>query len=383
MTGPLKAYQDLIDQGVIDPDPAQADAIAQLDHLAHRLQGYDPADRGGWLRKAPPRPRGLYLWGNVGVGKSLLMDLFFETAPITAKRRVHFHAFMQEMHGFIADWRGMDDRARRRHPARDKGASLDDPIPHAAHSVFAEAHLLCFDEFQVTDITDAMLLGRLFTELFARGAVVVSTSNRVPGDLYKDGINRELFLPFIDLLTRQVDVLELKGAKDYRLDRLRETSVYFTPLNRQADADMDALWATLTAKAPAARAEIKSGSRRVVVPEAARGCARGEFEHWCGQPLGPKDYLLLAGSYPVVFIDAIPVMGPHNRDKAKRFVTLVDALYEARCTLICSAEARPDDLYPDGDGSFEFQRTISRLHEMQSVAYLEANHQGVSLERAA
>ncbi len=377
MIPPLKAYQALVRAGTITPDPAQEEAARALETLVRGLLRYQPGKWGGFFRKAVTAPKGLYLWGGVGVGKSLLMDLFFETAPVQAKRRVHFHAFMQETHHFIAKWRAMDDTARRRHPARARTADLDDPIPHAAKAVFEKAHLLCFDEFQVTDITDAMLLGRLFEALFERGAVVVATSNRHPDELYKNGLNRQLFLPFIGLLKEKLDVLELVGAKDYRLDRLQNEAVYFSPLGETADSAMNDAWRGLTAGAVAESQTLPVGSRELTIPCAARGVARGRFAHWCSEAFGPGDYLELAAAYPTVFVDHIPTLGPENRNEAKRFVTLIDALYEARCKLICSAEALPEQLYPAGDGAFEFERTASRLNEMQSKDYLQLPHEGI------
>lgn len=377
MTPPLAAYQALIANGTLDPDPAQEQAAIALERLSRTLRGYRPDQPAGWFRKAVPAPNGLYLWGGVGVGKSLLMDLFFETVPIKNKRRVHFHAFMQEVHHFVAQWRAMDEAGRKAHPARAKDAALDDPIPHAAKAVFAEAHLLCFDEFQVTDITDAMILGRFFEQLFSRGAVVVATSNREPGELYKDGLNRPLFVPFIDLLESKLTVMELAGSKDYRMERLENEAVYFTPLGAKTDTAMNEAWRGLTAGAPAGQAHLTAGSRKLVIPCAARGVGRGSFAHWCGQPYGPGDYLRIAAAFPILFIDNIPLLSPENRNEAKRFVTLIDALYEARCTLICSAAAAPDALYPHGHGAFEFQRTASRLFEMQSKNYLKLSHQGM------
>ncbi|WP_370336050.1 cell division protein ZapE [Parvularcula marina] len=381
MPSPLSAYDAMVRDGTLQPDPAQRAGAEALDRLAKSLKRYDPAAKG-LFRKTPKPPKGLYLWGGVGAGKSLLMDLFFEKAPVRAKLRVHFHAFMQRTHRFIRDWRAMDEKTRRSHPSRMKGASLDDPIPHAANHVFAEAHLLCFDEFQVSDITDAMLLGRLFGTLFELGAVVVATSNRHPDDLYKDGLNRQLFLPAIALLKERLEVMEISAARDYRLGHLEGDRVYFSPLGKDATAMMDELFARMTARGEIAPMEIDVGRRSLHVPCASRGVARGPFKHWCSEKFGPGDYLTLASEFPVVFIDNIPLLGPENRNEAKRFVTFIDALYEARAMLICSAAAEPDGLYPSGDGAFEFQRTASRLHEMRSRDYLSQEHEGVS-EQAA
>jgi cell division protein ZapE len=373
MSQTLPGYARLIATGRIERDPAQAAAAERLARLAAALADYSPGRRS-LFRRAPTPPRGVYLWGGVGVGKSLLMDLFFEDAPIEAKRRVHFHAFMQEIHEFIGQWRKLSEQQKRDHPDRLRAAELDDPIPHAAHAVFRRAHLLCFDELQVTDAADAMILGRLFEHLFELGTVIATTSNRHPDDLYKDGLNRRLFLPAIALLKDRLDVVELVGAKDYRLDRLQREAVYFTPLDAAAEAAMDRAFAGMTAEGTPAPAELEVGSRRVAIPCAARGVARGSFDHWCRTPFGPRDYLLLANSYPVLLVDRIPRLGPDDRNEARRFVTLVDALYESRVKLVCSAAAPPNELYERGDGSFEFARTASRLFEMQSTEYLALAH---------
>lgn len=381
MSFPLNVYDRMVRTGTLVSDPAQRQAAEALDKLAHTLNRYQPGKRGLFRRTMAP-PMGLYLWGGVGAGKSLLMDIFYETITIQRKRRVHFHAFMQETHRFIAAWRGMNDRTRRAHPARYNGASLDDPIPHAAKAIFDASWLLCFDEFQVTDITDAMLLGRLFEHLFEMGAVIVATSNRHPDDLYKDGLNRQLFLPSIELLKTRIHVHEVKSQKDYRLDQLEGEQVYFTPLGQEATASLNKIFTRMAAGAQPYREEIDVGNRLIVVPYAARDLARGHFTHWSSDAFGPGDYLTVASRFPVVFIDDIPQLGPENRNEAKRFVTFIDALYEANCMLICSAAADPDALYPAGDGVFEFARTASRLHEMRSHDYLCREHIGTH-EQAA
>ncbi|MGV6820765.1 MAG: cell division protein ZapE [Parvularcula sp.] len=373
MTTPLSAYLHLVKTGTLTHDTAQEEAAVALAALAARLQKRAAAHKG-WFRRTTEPPKGLYLWGGVGVGKSLLMDLFIQYTPAIKKRRVHFHAFMQEVHAFIADWRAMDDSIRKKHPARAKGASLDDPIPHAAEMVFQSAHLLCFDEFQVTDIADAMLLGRLFAELFDHGAIVVATSNRHTDDLYKDGINRALFLPFIDLIKDKMTVRHLTGAKDYRQDRLTSEPVYFFPVTSTSDTALAESWEKMTAGAPAAPEDLHIHGRTLRIPIVARECARGSFDFWCGSALGPADYLAVANRYSTIFIEHIPTLTPENRNEAARFVTLVDALYEAHCTLVCSADAAPEALYPAGSGAFEFERTASRLAEMQSQDYLQKPH---------
>ena len=365
----LQAYQDKIDAGQIEPDAAQAKIASLMDTLEDELE-----NRGGkgWFSK--PRPvKGLYIWGGVGRGKSMLMDLFFNTVDIENKRRVHFHDFMQETHTFINKWKKMDSSERRKTGWAVKGGD-DDPIPPAAKKIAAEAELLCFDEFQVTDIADAMLLGRLFEKLLDRHVVMVATSNRVPDDLYKDGINRQLFLPFIDLLKKTHVVHEIKSERDYRLERLTAAPVYYTPLGPASDQAMNDAWDRLTDQAPANPATLHVHGREITIPAATNDVARISFDGFCNQPLGAADYLSLASHYSTVLIDNVPVLGPQNRNAARRFVTLIDALYEARVKLLMSAEAEPDQLYVEGDGAFEFERTSSRLFEMRSADYLAAEH---------
>jgi cell division protein ZapE len=371
---PLSRYRALVEAGTLEPDDAQAEAAAALDAVAERLEDYEPP-RLALLRQADPPP-GLYLWGGVGTGKSLLMDLFFDTAPVPKeeRRRVHFHAFCQEAHRFIANWRKLSDRERKRHPARARRAPIDDPLPHAAKALFQRARLLCFDEFQVTDVADAMILSRLFEGLWERGAVIVATSNRPPEDLYKDGLNRPLFLPFIDALKERCTVHRLDAGRDYRLHRLEREAVYHAPLGPEAKEAMDRAFTDLTAGTQAAPATLEVAGRTLVIPQAARGVARASFEDLCAKALGPADYLEIARTFQTVLLDRVPVMGPENRNEAKRFVTLIDALYEHRCKLVVSAEAPPSALYPSGDGSFEFARTASRLEEMQSRDYLALEH---------
>ena len=344
-------YSERLAAGQLAPDPAQAEAVNLLDALASALS----ASRG-WFSAGKP-PRGLYLWGAVGRGKSMLMDLFFEALTVKDKRRVHFHDFMLDTHAFIFDWRK---------------TGSGDPIAPAAKRIADSARVLCFDEFHVTQIADAMIISRLFEQLFERGVTVVATSNRKPADLYTNGINRELFLPFIRRLEQEVDVLELKAARDYRLERLTAAPVYYTPLGSGSDAAMDAAFARLTAGAAPHAETLDVAGRKLHVPRQAMGVARFTFDELCKQPLGAADYLTLARHYPTVLVDRVPRMGNDQRTWAARFVTLIDALYESKTKLLMSADAPPDDLYISGDGAFEFQRTASRLHEMRSADYLAA-----------
>lgn len=366
MAGIETSYQARIASGALSHDPAQAEAVAALDDLAHRL-----SQRGGGFFSKPKPVRGLYMWGGVGRGKSMLMDMFFAEAAVEQKRRVHFHAFMVGVHDTLADWRAMDEAARRKSPWRVKGAG-DDPIAPAAKKIASEAELLCFDEFQVTQIADAMILSRLFEALFEHGVTVVATSNRHPDALYKNGINRELFTPFIDLLKARCDVHELASERDYRLERLTEAPVWHAPLGAPATTAMDRAWERLTLGADAQACELTVKGRKLQVSREAAGVARFTFEELCARPLGASDYLMIAATFHTIMLEGVPILTPEKRNEAARFVSLIDALYESKTKLVVSAEAEPDALYPSGDGSFEFQRTASRLHEMRSDDYIAA-----------
>ena len=346
-------YRAALAGGELRPDPAQERAVAKLSALAKAL-----TVKPGWFRKPVP-VRGLYIWGDVGRGKTLLMDFFFEEARVEKKRRAHFNSFMVDVHARI-------------HAERQK-AGHDDPIPPVARALAAEARLLCFDEFQVTDVADAMILGRLFDRLFAEGVTIVATSNTPPDRLYEGGLNRQLFLPFIEEIKQRLEVVELNGPTDYRLQRLAGVRVYITPLGPDADAAMDAVWVKLTdgKSKPAALTVL---GRKVEVPQAGRGAARFAFEQLCDRPLAAADYLAVAQAFHTLLIDHIPVMTDNMHNVARRFTLLVDTLYDEGVKLICSAAAPPDALFTTGINSDAFRRTVSRLAEMQSEDYLKRGH---------
>jgi cell division protein ZapE len=363
------AYRERLQSGALKADPAQEAGVRALVRLEGQLNALGEPGFGFSLFRAKPAPiRGVYLWGPVGRGKSMLMDLFFETAPIDKKRRVHFQAFMGEVHGLIGQWRKGDASARRERFGQSKG---DDPVPPVAALIAEGARLLCFDEFQVTDIADAMILGRLFEALFERGVILVSTSNRPPEDLYKDGLNRQLFLPFIELLKTRLEVVTVGGAVDYRLDRLRAAQVYFAPMDAAAEDGFETLWRDMLDGAEETGATLEVLGRKLRLPHAAGGLLRASFASLCATALGAQDYLAIAAHFHTVFLEAIPILGPDRRNEARRLVDLIDALYEAHARLVVLAAAEPDALYPAGDGAFEFERTASRLHEMRSAAWLE------------
>lgn len=370
MTLPLAiAYRERLRSDALKPDPAQENAVRALSRLEGELNALaEPSFSFSMFRPKPAPIRGVYLWGPVGRGKSMLMDLFFDSAPIERKRRVHFQAFMAEVHGLIGEWRKGDSATRRDRFGHAKG---DDPVPPVAAHIAGQARLLCFDELQVTDIADAMILGRLFEALFERGVVLVATSNRPPDDLYKDGLNRQLFMPFIALIKTRLEIVTVGGAVDYRLDRLRAARVYFAPMNAEAEAGFEALWDDMLGGAEETGATLEVLGRKLRLPHAAGGLLRASFASLCATALGPQDYLAVAGHFHTVFLEAIPILSADRRNEARRLVDLIDALYEADARLVVLAAAEPDSLYPTGDGAFEFERTASRLHEMRSAAWLE------------
>jgi cell division protein ZapE len=351
------AYDIRVDEGVLSPDPAQAEVLLALERLERDL-----ARRGLFGR--PPEVKGIYLYGPPGRGKSMLMDLFYSATPEPRKKRAHFHAFMARIHDLVRQWREGDSKSRKTVFGTHKG---DDPIPPIAKLIASEARLLCFDELQVTDIADAMILGRLFEALFEDRVVLAVTSNRAPEDLYKNGINRQLFTPFIDIIRDRCEVVQTAGARDWRLDRLSSAQVWHTPDDR---AGFEALWRELKGGEPEESAHLTVLGRDVVVERTVGAMARASFADLCGRPLGPQDYLAIAERFHTLFLEDVPILGPANHHEARRLVTLVDALYEARTRLIVLAAARPEALYTEGVGAFEFERTVSRFNEMQSRDWL-------------
>ena len=364
-------YKALIASGAIEADPAQAEVAEAFAGLDRRLAGYKPARKHGlfgrlFADKEEP-PRGLYVHGEVGRGKTMLLDLFFQHSPVSHKRRAHFHEFMADVHERIYGY--------RQSIARGEIADHD-VIALTAASIFDEAWLLCFDEFHVTDIADAMILGRLFARLFELGTVVVATSNVAPDDLYKGGLNRALFLPFIAQIEAHMDVLRLDARTDFRLEKLAGVKMWLVPPDDAAGTALDLAWARLTGGAPCRPRDISIKGRTLHVPCSAPGVARFSFAELCEQPLAASDYLRLARDYHTILLDRIPVMDYPERNAAKRFITLIDTLYDNAVKLMASAEANPVSLYLAGEGveADEFKRTSSRLIEMSSESYLALPH---------
>jgi cell division protein ZapE len=361
------AYRVLVASGELKPDPDQAGAAAKLATIQAALEAVPPRGSTLWrfLGKKPDPVRGLYLWGGVGRGKSMLMDLFFDSVQIRRKRRAHFHEFMLDIHARLKVER-----------AKEAG----DPIPQVVEALADEARLLCFDEMVVNNMADAAIMSRLFAGLFDAGVTVVTTSNRHPDDLYKDGLNRQLFLPFIALVKERLDVMALDGPTDYRRDRLGQARTWLVPNGPEVTKELSETFFRLTDYPPEDRAHVPSAEidvgtgRTMLVPKALKGVAVFSFKRLCSEARGAADYLAVARRFHTVIIVGIPVLGPHNRNEAARFVTLIDALYEYRVKLLAAADAAPDALYPEGDGRFEFERTVSRLMEMQSEDYLAEGH---------
>jgi cell division protein ZapE len=366
--GPLPAFQAMVAAGELAADPSQERAIERLQTLWQRLRGYDPAPRPAnanglfarWYRRETrvTPPNGLYIVGKVGRGKSMLMDLFFTAADVRRKQRIHFYRFMQMAH-------------RRLHAFKTANPAIDDPIPPLADSIAIEAALLCFDEFQVNDIADAMILGRLFQALFERSVVVVATSNTRPDDLFKGQPGRDAFLPFITLFTRHLDVELMDDGRDFRRARLRARRTWFVPSDGEAERELDRVFAELTGGAEAKPETLRVMGRKLVVPLAAEGVARFDFDALCGRAHGPADYLALAKKFHTLILDGVPCLSPANFDQARRFIVLIDTLYDRRVKLIASADAMPDQLYQQGENAKMFERTASRLDEMQSQYWLE------------
>lgn len=373
MPGIAERYAGLIESGALERDPAQAGAVERLQQLQNQLSEYRRASKSsslGWLmargaKSAPPQ--GLYMWGDVGRGKTMLMDLFYDSAPVAKKRRAHFHEFMADV----------QDRLVQARAAIKESKSKDgDPIAPVAAELAEEALLLCFDEFHVNDIADAMILARLFERMFERGVVVVATSNVPPQDLYKEGLNRPLFLPFVKLLQTKCETINLAARTDYRLEKLSGTQMWHVPADREAQQQIDEVWRKLAGRERGAPTQLAYRGRTIHVPFAGNGAARFDFTDLCHQPLGAADFVQIAHQFHTVIVEDIPVMSPDQRNEAKRFILLIDALYDNAVKLVASAAAEREDIYR-GAGTVEateFRRTISRLIEMGSTAYLALPH---------
>lgn len=386
--GPTAEYHSLMREGELKPDADQARTVAELERLYLELINFATEKKrfsvkNGWLAgffrwfsndKKPPR--GIYLYGGVGRGKSMLMDLFFSVVPLTSKRRVHFHEFMLDIHARLEAMHSLSTKKRIQHGEQ---ACIEDPISVVAKQIADEITLLCFDELQVTDIADAMVVARLFKELFDQGVIVIATSNRAPEELYKNGLNRQRFVPFIERIKETMTIVPLNGPTDYRYDRLKGAEIYFFPVNEETTVKLSATFFRLTDRSVEDRDKVPSEEltvqgRTLFVPKAARGVAVFSFKRLCANPLGSVDYLVIARTYHTVIMVAIPQFSEENSNEATRFVTLIDVLYEHGVKFLCSAAVPPQSLYQGGNSRFEFERTVSRLIEMQSEDYLARGH---------
>ena len=347
----LESYAEKVREGELRDDGAQAIVVAQLGKLAQTLEAREQRSAIGKFLGKNGTPKGIYIYGDVGRGKTMLMDLFFATLQVKAKQRIHFHAFMQDIH-------------KRRQALKD-----GDVVAQIAMDLAKQAQVLCLDEMQISDIADAMMVGRLFQALMANGVVIVTTSNLPPDQLYRDGLNRGLFLPAIEMLQTQFDVVALASPTDYRLGRVKAWESFVTPLGLQADAHVQKIWERLTDVPKGEPMEIPVLGRSLLVPESAHGCARFSFVDLCEAPLGPPDYLAVAANFQTLFVENIPALKTSQRNEAKRFVLLIDMLYDAKRHLVASSAETPERIYPQGDHRFEFARTVSRLQEMQSAAW--------------
>lgn len=371
--GPRPTYQEMVASGSLAADLAQSTAVDQLQDLWERLRGYDPTPEppaaSGLLARLMRRrhaeeyvPTGLYLVGEVGRGKSMLMDLFFDAAEVARKQRIHFHRFIQDAHTRIHAW-------KQAHP------DASDPIPPLADQIAGDAALLCFDEFQVNDIADAMILGRLFQALFDRGVVVVTTSNTAPDDLFKGQPGRDAFLPFIALIKQRLELVVMNGGRDYRRERMRGLRTWQVPVDAMSRQKLDKAFRRLTGGSAIRPVTLHVMGRELLVPQASDGVARFDFDSLCNTALGAGDYLAIATNFHTLVLDGVPRLSPENYDQARRFIVLVDTLYDQRVKLIASADATPDQLYERGENAKMFERTASRLDEMQSDDWLGLAHQ--------